>query len=121
MAADIAPHDVAIYVQNELLPGVMGQVEKMPPDFSISLTITHRGLRNRLIEAKIRQLYNLQPGDGIRIIPGEIHNNLIKYEIYDSANLQAVHRPKKAGGRRRSTRRTKRRSTRRLKPRRHTK
>jgi hypothetical protein len=118
----IAPHDVAIFFQDKVLPGVMGQVEKKPRDDNISLTLTHRGLRNRLIEAKIRELYRLEDGDMIRVTPGEIHDNLIKYEVYreiGAGNLQAVHRDEKqqVAGRRRSTGKIKRkrRSTRRLK------
>ena len=116
--AGVPKHDVAIFVQEELIPGVMGEVYNLPPYYEFHVSFDHATIRNPLIEAKIRQLYDLQPGDMIRIIPGEIYNNLIKYEIcrmIGPGNFQAVIRPRKAGGRRRSTRKTKRRTTRRLK------
>jgi len=118
--AAVAPHDVAVYVEDELVPGVMGEVERKPPHFFISMTETHRGIRERLIKDKIRELYDLQPGDRIRSI--DLYDNLIKYEIYQiigPRQFQPVIRRRKAGGgRRRSTRK---RPTRRLKPKRHTK
>lgn len=123
--AGVPKHDVAIFVQEELIPGVMGEVYNLPPYYEFHVSFDHATIRSPLIEAKIHQLYDLQPGDMIRIIPGEIYNNLIKYEIYrmiGPGNFQAVIRPRKAGGRRRSTRKTKRNrraTTRRLKPKRH--
>jgi hypothetical protein len=123
--AAVAPHDVPIFIQDEILPGVMGEVERKAPDFLVNITMNHFTVRDRLIKDKIHELYDLQPGDKIRSI--EIYDNLIKYEIcyiIGRGQYQPVIRPKKvAGGKRRSTRKTKRkrRSTRRLKPRRHTK
>jgi hypothetical protein len=115
--AAVAPHDVAVYVEDELLPGVMGEVERKPPHFFISMTETHRGIRDPLIRAKIRELYDLQPGDMMR--PIDLYDNLIKYEIYQvigPRQFQPVIRRRKAGGgRRRPTRKAKRRATRRLK------
>lgn len=114
--AAVAPHDVAVYVQDELLPGVMGEVERKPPHFFISMTATHLGIRDRLIEAKIRELYDLQPRDRMR--PIDLYDNLIKYEIYQIIGPRqfqpVIRRRKAAGGKRRSTRKTKR-PTRRLK------
>jgi hypothetical protein len=121
--AAVAPHDVAIYVQNELVPGVMGEVHRdRAHNYNVSVTFNHAMVRSPLIEAKIRELYDLQGVDRVRIIPGEVYDNLIKYEIYrirGPGNFQAVVRPKKpVGGKRSSTRKTKRRTTRRLKPKR---
>ena len=138
----VAPHLVRIFIQGELLPGIMGEVHRKYDGDNVTITINHAINISPLIEAKIRELYNLQAGDYIRII--EVYDNQINYEIYrirGPGNFQAVVRPKNPGiamanalearlraigppphgGKRRSTRKTKRRSTRRLKPRRHTK
>ena len=117
----MAPRDVPIFFQDEQLPGVMGQVRTNP---FTGLSIEHVMDRHPLIEAKIRELYDLEPRDRVRSVPGEVHENLIKYEVYQArapGNVQVFIRPKKAVGGRRKTRRSKRkaRQTRRLKPRRH--
>jgi hypothetical protein len=115
--ADVAPHDVAVYVQDELLPGVMGEVQRNAPDFNVMMTVNHLANRHLLINNRIRAFYDLQPGDVAR--PTEIYDNLIKYEIYHRVgpgDYQVIVRPRRAaGGKRRSTRKAKRRATRRLK------
>ena len=119
----VARLDVPVFFQGEQLPGVMGEVTKGDEYRSAMLTINHAENRLPLIKDKIAELYNIQPGDMLRIksenAVQQIHDNLIKYELYrltDGGIFEAVVRPRKrAGGKRRPTRKTKRRSTRRLK------
>ena len=117
-----APHDVPVFFQGEQLPEVMGEVI-MGNDGAYVLTTNHYDHRVDAIKSKIRELYTLKPDDNI--VPTKIDSTRIDYEIFAFVNhanrstefwLKRFNRPKKmAGGKRRSTRKTKRRSTRRLK------
>lgn len=93
-------HLVPVFLQDEVLPDVWGEVRQTGP-YTVSMTPEHYRLRSPLIRAKIRELYQLEDGDDIRINPGNVYDNLIKYEIFhrfDPGAGEAVVRPKKPVG-----------------------